>query len=357
MDRVPREGMQPSAAFRQMAKIDLHRHLEGSLRLSTLREIAREYAIPLPDGTLAAQVQVQPSDPLTAANFLSKFLVLRQFYRTPEMIARVTAEAVADAAADGIVYLELRFTPAALARQQGFALAEVMDWVAAAAAEAAAAEAAAAESAETEAAGRRPITVRLIASVNRHEPVELAEKVAALAAQRMDRGVVGLDLAGNEADYPMLPFAGVFREARESGLRITVHAGEWGGPENVRQAILDLQAERIGHGDRVLEDAWVTALARERGAALEVCLTSNYQSGVVPALRAHPLPRLIDAGLKVTLNSDDPSISGITLSDEYRVACGELGLSAEALGACIRNAARSAFLPPEQSRALEARLG
>ncbi|RPJ51849.1 MAG: adenosine deaminase, partial [Chloroflexi bacterium] len=187
-------------------------------------------------------------------------------------------------------------------------------------------------------------------------PVELAEEVARLAAERMDRGIVALDLAGNEAQFPMLPFAGVFREARESGLHITVHAGEWGGAENIRQAIVDLDAERIGHGVRVLEDPAVLALVRERQTPLEVCVTSNYQSGAVPALHDHPLPRLVDAGLNVTLNTDDPSISNICLSDEYRLVLGDFDLSPGVLKQCILNGARASFLPEAQSRALESNL-
>lgn len=327
--------------YRQMPKIDLHRHLEGSIRINTLHEIATQHGITLPARNLHALVQMQPEEELNFSTFLSKFQTLRQFYRSPEVIARITREAVEDAAADGVQLLELRFTPVALGRLQGFSAARVMDWVA--------------NSAQA-AARSAGISVRLIASVNRHEPVELAEEVARLAAERIDSGVVGLDLAGNEAHFPAAPFAGVFREARQAGLRLTVHAGEWGGPENIREAIELFAAERIGHGARVLEDPAVARLAAERGVIFEVCVTSNVQSGVVPCLRCHPLPRMLAAGLACTINSDDPSISNITLTDEYRLARSELGLTAEALEGCIRAAARGAFLPPEQARRLEERL-
>lgn len=330
--------------YRKIPKVELHRHLEGSLRPGTLLEIAAQHGIPLPAGNFSALVQMQPGDPLNFTNFLSKFQTLRQFYRSPEVIERITREAVEDAAADGVRYLELRFTPVALGRLQGFSLARVMDWVTRAA----------------QAASREfNLPLSLIASVNRHEPVELAEEVARLAAERIDSaggGIVGLDLAGSEAEFPGLPFAGVFREARESGLRITIHAGEWGGAENVREAIEALGAERIGHGVRVLEDPSVVALARERGAVFEVCMTSNHQSGVVANIAEHPLPRMIAAGLQVTINSDDPSISAITLSDEYRLAIETLGLSPDALAECICRAARASFLPPERAAGLEADL-
>ncbi len=338
MSWYPRVNTGQLSFYQQIPKIDLHRHLEGSLRVSTMLDIARQHGLQLPESDFHTLVQMQPADSLDFSTFLSKFQTLRQFYRSPEVISRVTHEAIADAAADGVVYLELRFTPVALGRLQGFSLARVMDWVA--------------RSAE-EAARQYHLHTRLIASVNRHEPVELAEEVARLAAERMQQGIVGLDLAGNEAEFSAQPFVGVFREARESGLHITVHAGEWGGPENIRMAILELGAERIGHGVRVVEDPEVLALVRERRVPLEVCVTSNYQSGVVASLDAHPLPRLIEAGLNVTLNTDDPSISNITLTDEYRLALEDFGLPPAALSECIANAARASFLPESQSQALE----
>ncbi len=327
--------------FRQIPKVDLHRHLEGSLRLETLREAAVQYGIELPGDGLPGLVQMQPGDRPTFSTFLAKFQVLRQFYRSPELIERMTREAVCDAANDGVTHLELRFTPVALGRQQGFSPAQVMDWVAASA---------------SRAAVECGIVVRLIASVNRHEPVEQAEAIARLAVERIGQGIVGLDLAGNEAEFPALPFASVFREARSSGLHITVHAGEWGGAANVSEAVGAFGAERIGHGVRVLEDPRVVDLVRERGTALEVCLTSNVQSGVVPTLADHPLLRLLDAGLNITLGTDDPSVSGIALSGEYQLAVEGLGLSPDRLEGMILASARAAFLPDEEREALARRI-
>ena len=329
--------------YQQLPKVDLHRHLEGTLRVNTLLEIARQQSITLPvrADALHAQVQIQPDEPLNSTVFLSKFQTLRQFYQTPEIIARVTREAIEDARSDGVRYLELRFTPLALARVRGFALAEVMDWVC-----------------ESSAAASRDfgLPTRLIVSVNRHESVEIAAQVAELALQRMERGIVALDLAGNEADFSALPFLDVFRAARNGGLRVTVHAGEWGGPGNVREAIEVFQADRIGHGVRVMEDRTVAALARERQTVFEVCVTSNFQSGVVPALKAHPIQRMLAAGLNVTVNTDDPSISQITLSDEYRVAAEVFGLSRAALAGVILAAARASFLNEAEKTDLLRRL-
>jgi adenosine deaminase len=330
----------PAEFYQSLPKVELHRHLEGSLRLLTLLEVARAHGLDLL-GTdrLRPLVQVREDDPYTSQNFLSKFETLRKFYRSPEVIARITQETVADAAADNVRYLELRFTPVALSKAENFPLSEVIDWVIQGAQQAQAAYG---------------VITRLIVSVNRHESPDLAAQVVAQAAERRDGGIVGLDLAGNEAQFPSAPFADVFQEARRAGLHTTVHAGEWGGAGNVAAAILQLGAERIGHGIRVMEDPAVVALARERGTVFEVCVTSNYQTGVVPALTAHPLQAMVAAGLNVTLNTDDPSISQITLGEEYRSACENLGLSLAELHGRVLAAARATFLPEDERASLAA---
>jgi adenosine deaminase len=315
-----------------LPKVDLHRHLEGSLRVKTLLDVAQQHSLTLPMGImrLDRMVQVQKGEPYTFENFLAKFNVLRLFYRSPEVIARVTSEAIEDAAIDKVRYLELRFTPVALSRAERFPLSDVVDWVCEAA---------------RDASRKFGLPVRLIVSVNRHESPELAEQVAWIAAERQDKGIVGMDLAGNEAEFLADPFTGIFREANQSGLRLTIHAGEWAGAQNVRDAIEKFGAERIGHGVRVMEDDYTVALARERGIVFEVCLTSNYQTGVIPELTQHPICRMLDAGLDVTLNTDDPSISQITLGHEYRVAVEELGLEPALLKQRILAAAQASFLP------------
>ncbi len=329
--------------YRDLPKVDLHRHLEGSLRLKTMQEIARAHGISVPTSTgpLSNLVRVQTSEPPTYQNFLAKFNTLRMFYRSPEVIHRVTREAVEDAARDRVRHLELRFAPVALSRAERFPMGQVMDWVC--------------ESAQ-EASKELGVGVLLIASVNRHESVELAEQVAWLAAARMEKGIAGLDLAGDEAGFPALPFLGIFKEAQQSGLRITVHAGEWAGADNVHQALELFNAERIGHGVRVLEDASTVALARERGVVFEVCVTSNVHTGAVHSLGEHPLMKMISAGLKVALCSDDPSISQITLSEEYRHICDELGMGHTTLQESILGAARASFMTGVERDILVAQL-
>jgi adenosine deaminase len=328
--------------YESMPKVDLHRHLEGSLRLETLLEVSRNYGITLPiEPGLRGLVQIQEGDPLTFTNFLAKFQTLRLFYRSPEIISRITREAIQDAAEDKVRYLEMRFTPVALSRVKGFSLKDVVEWV---------------TSAVMEASQQYDIQTRLLVSMNRHEPVELAAEVVSLAVEYQQKGIAGIDLAGNEAEFSAGPFIGLFREARQAGLYLTVHAGEWGGAENVRQAIEDLEAQRIGHGVRVLEDPYVTALAAERNIPFEVCLTSNVQSGVVPTMSAHPFIRMIKAGINASVHSDDPGISQITLSDEYCLACQNLGLPRLTLAERVLAAANAAFLPDEERNQLMQRL-
>lgn len=328
--------------FLSLPKIELHRHLEGSVRLATLVEVGRAHGlVSTSTGKLRELVQIGEEDQYTFQNFLSKFQTLRLFYRSPEIIARITRETIADAAADNIRYLELRFTPVALARAEGFPLSKVMDWVVEAA---------------NSASQEFGIQTRLIASLNRHEDPVLGTEVTQLAVDRMDKGVVGLDLAGNEAEFNGMAFLGILKEARQAGLHLTIHAGEWGSAENVLNAILYLGAKRIGHGVRVLEDPAAVILARDRRIPFEVCVTSNYQSGVIAPHQVHPLIRMLALGINITLNTDDPSISQITLSDEYRRACTDLGLSYADLRACILNAGQAAFLPEQEKSTLIERL-
>jgi adenosine deaminase len=320
----------PLAFYKSLPKVELHRHLEGSIRLKTLMEIGRAHGIEsLETGRLRPLVQIEEDEPNTFENFLSKFTTLRLFYRSPEAIHRITCEAVEDAAADNVRHLELRFTPVALSRAEGFPLNEVMDWVIEGA-----------RQGEEEFG----VSTRLIASINRHESPDLGEQVAQLAVDRMNDGITGLDLAGNEAEFSAEPFIKLLDEAQKAGLHVTVHAGEWGGASNVRQAIQLLNTKRIGHGVRVLEDPSTVALARDRQITFEVCITSNYQSGVVPSIVEHPYPEMLSRGLNATINTDDPSISQIVLSDEYRVACEDLGISLGALRDRVLAAARAAFL-------------
>lgn len=326
-----------------LPKVDLHRHLEGSLRVETMLELVKSEGLDLPqeETALRTLVQVQPHAPHTPANFLAKFGYVRRFFTSPEVIQRVTREIIADAATDNVRYLELQFAPVALAEAGNFPLSEVVDWVIEAA---------------SSATLEHALQINLIASINRRETVGLAEEIAQIAVDQMNHGVVGLSLVGDEVAYPAEPFVPVFVAARESGLGITIHAGEWAGAERVRHALEEIGATRIGHGVRVIEDPEVVAMARDRRAVFEVCLTSNVQSGVVPCISDHPLPQMVQAGLQVTLNTDDPGISDTCLSAEYALAVEELDFSIVSLTGLILTAVQASFMPQREKTALESQL-
>jgi adenosine deaminase len=316
-----------------LPKIELHRHLEGSVRLETLIAIAGEAGIEMPEydaEMLRPFVQMMPGEPRNMKHFLAKFSTLRQFFRSAEIIRRVTHEVIADAAADNVKYLELRFTPRALTNVSGHSYDEAIDWVC---------------SAATEAASTCGIEVRLIVSINRHESPSIGDEVLAAAIRHRDRGIVALDLAGNEAEFPMEPFVDFFARVRDEGFAITIHAGEWGGSDNVRYAVEKLGAARIGHGVRVFGNQRLMAMLAERGIALEICPTSNVHSGIVSEWSVHPLPRLFHSHVKTTVNTDDPLVSNLSLSEELYRCVVEMGLTLDEVKQQVMNAAQSAFLP------------
>jgi adenosine deaminase len=270
--------------------------------------------------------------------FLAKFKLLRRFYSSREAVERIAYEAVADAAADNVRYLELRFNPVALALNQGFSFEDVVDWVILAV---------------NRAQAEHPIQVRMIVQIGRHEP-QYARQLAEIAVDRQNGGIVGLDLAGDEINYPVTKFVDVIQWAKKQGLHITIHAAEAGPPINVKEAIEKLGAERIGHGIRAREDLAIMDLLNRHQTTLEMCPTSNLQTGLVSKLSQHPLFAFYQLGIPVTINTDDPSISNTTLTDEFLIAIGSINVPFRALGQIVIYAARAAFLPePEKSRLVD----
>lgn len=323
-----------------LPKIDLHRHLEGSLRLSTLVEIAREYQVDLPSqntSQLRPYVQVTTEDAQDFHSFLGKFSHLRRFYLSQDIIQRVAREAVMDAAADNIRYFELRFNPIAFSRVRGFALRDVIEWIMAAV-----------DQAQQEAG----IRACLIIQIGRDESVETANQLVDQAIAHCGPLVRGIDLAGDETRYLADRFIRPFWWARSAGLQITVHAGEAAGADSVRAAVEHLGAQRLGHGVRAVEDSNVVQLLKARKIALEVCPTSNVQTGVIRTYKQHPLLDLFSLGLRVTLNTDDPSISNTTLSQEIVAAVRDIGLSRRMIYRTLRHAVEAAFIPEAERASL-----
>jgi len=326
-----------------LPKIDLHRHLEGTLRLTTLLELASEYGIELPSDdadTLRPYVQMTEDSP-DFPRFLEKFQVLRRCFTSKDAIQRITREAIADAARDNVVYLELRFNPMALAGLRDFPLADVVAWVMAAADE-----------------GQRETGTRtcLILQIPRDKSLDVAGEIVDLAIANFGPLVRGIDLAGNEVDFPPQRFAAPFARAIDAGLYTTAHAGEAMGAHSVQSAVSSLHPHRIGHGVRVVEDSTVVRMLRKQNIVLEVCPTSNLHTGVVRELSRHPLADLVNLGLQVTLNTDDPSIFDTTLTDEVVVSVRQIGLAKRHIYGALRHSVEASFLPPEEKDALRERI-
>jgi len=315
--------------------VELHRHLDGNVRTATVIDLARRHGLELPAWTveeLRPYVQITEREP-SLVHFIAKFELLRRVMVDYEAVRRIVRENLEDAAGEGIDYIELRFSPYFMGEEHGLDTWGVVETAC---------------DALEEARGRLPVRAKLIGIISRHYGPEIGRIELAAAIRGRERGVVALDLAGDEAHFPGELFVRHFAEAREAGLRTIAHAGEAAGAASVRQAVLDLGAERIGHGIRAVEDPAVLDLLAERRIPLEVCPTSNLHTSTVPDYRSHPLPDLLRRGLAVTLNSDDPSISGIDLAHEYRVAVEKLGLAESDLRRMQENALAAAFITPAE---------
>ncbi len=324
----PNSDRAPASRIPAMPKAELHLHLDGSLRIDTAIELARSRGVeaPLDRAGMSARL-IAPMPCRDQAELLRAFDLPIALMQDAEALERIAAELVEDKAADGVRYAEIRWGPP-LHVAGGLSLADGIAAVCAGA---------------REASTRTGTVVRLICTALRsHDPaanVELAET----AARFRDAGLTGWDLAGPEAAYPdPLTHAAAFAAAREGGLRITVHAGEWGGGAQVRRA-LAVSPERIAHGPGAADDPELCRELIARRVTLDLCPTSNWQAGIVPSVAAHPLARLHRAGVSVTLSTDDTTVSDLTLSAEYRRAVEDIGLTLPELWAIDRHALDVAF--------------
>lgn len=320
--------------------LDLHRHLDGSVRLQTILDLGRKHNLALPAWDLERlrpYVQVDEIQP-DIMEFIARFKWMIGVLVDYEACERIAYENILDAKNEGIDYIELRFSPLFMASAHNLEPAEVC---------AACAAGAARGAAET------GVKANLIGIISRHFGAEKAfEELAAILANR--DAFAAVDLAGDEANYPGDLFVEHFQRARDEGLEITVHAGEAAGAEGIWQAIRGLGASRIGHGVRAMEDPALVAYLAEHRIGVEANLTSNLQTSTVPSYIAHPLKAQLEAGILGTINTDDPGISNITLPYEYDVAAPKAGLSLEQIRQAQRNALELAFLSAGEKVALRA---
>jgi adenosine deaminase len=318
--------------------LDLHRHIEGCIRIDTIIDLAREHDTPLPardEESLRPYIQVIEPQPGVMA-FIEKIEMAVSVLVDYEACRRIAVENVEDAQAEGLDYVELRFSPYFMGQPNGLnplgVVESVIDGV----------------EAGRIATGMR---VNLIGIISRtYGPVAAGNELAALLTQR-DK-FVGIDLAGDEAKFPGELFVDHLSKARDAGWQVTIHAGESSGPESVWQAIRELGAGRIGHAVHALKDAALVDYMAEHGIGIEANLTSNVQTSTVPNYESHPLRRFLELGLCGTINTDDPRISGIDIQHEYEVAAPAAGLIIEQIHQAQRNSLQAAFLSDQEKEAL-----
>jgi adenosine deaminase len=322
--------MDAVAEFRALPKAELHQHLDGSVRPETAVELAAAIGMPL-DLPEARRRMVAPERCANQSMLLEFFDLPIALLQTAAALRRASAELVEALIEDGIRYAEVRWAPR-LHLDDGLSVGDVIEAVATGIADAAARH-----------GTRTPLVGLIVTAMRSHPPMANVE--LARAAGAFGRPVIGFDLAGPEAEYPAPPHAAAFRAAREAGLSLTAHAGEVPGPEHVREAI-DLGVRRVAHGATAAGDPQILQLLRARDITLDLCPTSNVQAGIVADLASHPIGALHRVGVSVTLSTDDRTVTGTTLSDEFAAVASTQGLSRRELVEIALNGFRRAFAPP-----------
>jgi len=325
----------------QLPKVELHLHLEGSIRPATLREMARRKGrLQQETESWIGEREGQGFRYPQFTDFLNAFKLLSILLEAPADYALATVRLMEELSAQKVRYAEVTLSAGVVLWKQ-----QPLEAVYEAIAEAA-----------SEAASRLGLQVNWIFDAIRHFGVEHAREVMRFAARFRDRRVVAFGIGGDEERGPARLFADVYREARDLGLHTTAHAGESAGPESVREAVELLGAERIGHATSAARDPAALALLVERQIPVEACLTSNLATGVITRLEDYPLRRFLEAGVPVTLNSDDPALFATSLEQEMIVAAETFGLSPAEILQFAGEAIRGAFLPEGAQAALRAEL-
>jgi adenosine deaminase len=326
--------------LRRWPKAELHVHLDGALRPTTMLELAREQGIRLPADTPEALAKAMlVRDAKSLEEYLEKYTVTLSVLQTAAALERVAYEFVLDKAAENVRYVEVRYSP--LLHRPALTLAQAI---------------------EAPLAGIRRgmietgTKVGLIVCAMRTKPPAESLELARVAAEYQAAGVTAFDLAGAERGHPARDHRAAFEYAATQGMACTCHAGEGDGPHSIRQAIHDLGAQRIGHGTRLFEDTALLDEVVQRRIPLEMCLSSNLHTHVVSSVAEHPFQRYFQQGVVVTLNTDGPLTDGITLTDEYYLAHTTLGLGPTDLARVVLNACESAFLPEYERVALVSRV-
>jgi adenosine deaminase len=319
--------------YNDIPKVEIHCHLEGAIRTQTILDIAREHDLQLPSYDLHELDQhVKVLDQMRDLHaVLEAFAIFQNSIASPEVVERIAWELFEDSARQNIKLFEVRFSPDWAFQGHN------LDWD-----EALEAILRARERAERE----FDMAIGLIAITSRSLGVESCVRTVDWAI-RQRRHILGIDLADSEAAYPIREFIRPVMKAKEAGLKVTVHSGEDTPASAVVETIQVAAPDRIGHGIHIIGDPSAVELVKERGITLEVNPWSNYLTNSVPTIEAHPLRKLFELGVKVTINSDDPEVLETNLNNEYRIAHEILGMSMEDIAICNRIAFEASFIPDE----------
>lgn len=322
--------------------VELHRHLDGSIRLETILELADQHGIALPADDvkgLAPYVHIDKSAPGLMA-FLERFEHMTAVLVDADACRRVAYENVVDAQNEGIDYIELRYSPWFMAQSHGMHPVEVME---------ACADGIRAAERDT---GMRANIIGILSRT--YGTDACMQELDAILAHRDH--IVAVDLAGDEFSFPAELFKEHFKRVRDAGLHVTIHAGEADGPESVWSAIQVLGAERIGHGFRAIEDPVLVDYLADQGIGLECCPTSNLHTSTVKNYASHPIRQLADSGVRFCLSTDDPGISAIDISHEYDIAAPAVGLNVEQVRQSQLDALDMAFLSDAEKAELQLKI-
>lgn len=319
----------------RIPKAELHVHLEGSIRPSTLLQLAKRNNARLPADDVEGLAEFYRFRDF--AHFLDVYITISRCLRTPDDYALIAYEFGCDCARQNIRYAEVTFTIATNVEITGLTWQTILD---------------ALNAGRNQARDEFGVDWRWVFDISRNRP-ETQNEVFKIALSARDQGVVALGLGGPEAEFPAELFVDAFGRAFEAGLPRVPHAGEIVGPESVWSALRQLHADRLGHGVRCVEDPELLAYLRERQVPLELCPTSNVRLGVYPDYAAHPLRQLWDQGLFITVNSDDPPLFGTDLNQEYQVLVDHFGFGADELEQISLNGLCASLLPPLEKTQLE----
>lgn len=320
-----------------LPKVDLHFHLDGSVRPSTILEIAQDEGIKLPaPETEQLLPYLQAKECGNLSDYLLAFALPIQCMQSTRALERVAYEAVEDASKENVKYLEIRFAPE-LHREKGLALDQIVSSVLAGI---------------TNAGKQFGVRARIILTCLRSHSPEKSVEVVETARQFWGQGVVGIDLAGDEAGFPPQLHREAFHRAHRYGIPITIHAGEAAGAENIQEAIANLHAARIGHGVRLRENPGLLQEVKNSRIPLEMCITSNIQTQAVKSWEDHPIRQYFDQGILVTANTDNTTVSNTTITQEYEKLVRFYHFSLEELKTIILNGVSAGFLEEDEKKKL-----